>query len=324
MFDLITIGDSTLDTFLILDHHTPGCRVDKSRRHLILNYGEKIGITHTAQSVGGNAANVAVGARRLGLKTSIVTELGDDVHGMVIYASIKKSGVGTSSIALIKGKETRYSVVLNFGSERTILSYHAPRSYTLPTLPKTKWIYYTSLGASFDRLQTQLLTYLHRHQDILLAFNPGSSQYSQASSPLREVLKRTDVLFVNKEEAAQIIHKKISIKQTCAALHRWGVKIITITDGENGSYASDGASFFSLPPYPIPAKAKTGAGDAYASGFLGALFYKKSIVEAMQWGTANAAGVIQQFGAQQGLLGKKGIEKMVRKFSKIKPTRIIT
>jgi sugar/nucleoside kinase (ribokinase family) len=75
-----------------------------------------------------------------------------------------------------------------------------------------------------------------------------------------------------------------------------------------------------MPIYDVKAVGKTGAGDAFASAFLSAIILKKDIQTAMQWGTANSASVIQQIGAQKGLLNKVGIEKMVRRFKNIKPT----
>ena len=97
-----------------------------------------------------------------------------------------------------------------------------------------------------------------------------------------------------------------------------GIKTVVITDGENGSYAANSAERYRLPAFDVKIISKTGAGDAYASGFLSAIANKKSLVEAMQWGTANSSGVIRQIGAQTGLLNKNKIEKMISKFVKVK------
>ena len=339
MFNIITVGDSTLDTFLVIDDATVQCDLSREHCRLCLNYADKVPITHATQSIGGDAANVAVGCKKMGLKTAAVSELGDDVNGKVIKAGLKKAGVDTSMVKILKNKETRYSVVLNYKAERTILSYHVERDYSLPTLPTTDWIYYTSLGANFEKLQDQLVKYISKHPQTKLAMNPGSFQIKNGLNKIKEILPKTDILFLNKEEAGRIVPSlrggaRATTKQSLpssqnnqvadllSALQKLGPKIVVITDSYNGSYATDGKSSYFMPIYDVKAVGKTGAGDAFASAFLSAIILKKDIPTAMQWGTANSASVIQQIGAQKGLLNKAGIEKMVRRFDKIKPTKI--
>ena len=208
MFDAITIGDSTWDTFLILDDATINCDLKTHECQLCLNYADKIPIRDTAQSVGGDAANVAAGLAQLKLKTAIVTELGDDMNGKVIEQELDQAGVDTHFVKFLKNKETRYAVVLNYKSERTILSYHAPRNYSLPKLPSTKWIYYTSLGKTFEKIQDGLFIYLKKNPQTKLAINPGSYQLKNGLKKLKQLFARTELLFLNKEEAELVGGKK--------------------------------------------------------------------------------------------------------------------
>ena len=204
MFNIITIGDSTLDTFLIIDDATVQCDLSKEHCRLCLNYADKVPITHATQSIGGDAANVAVGCKKLGLKTAVVSELGDDVNGKVIKDGLKKAGVDISMVKTLKGKETRYSVVLNYKAERTILSYHVERDYSLPTLPATDWVYYTSLGANFEKLQDNLVKYLSKHPKTKLA-STRLILKSKMAKQNQTNLPKTDILFLNKEEAEAIV-----------------------------------------------------------------------------------------------------------------------
>ena len=319
MFDLITIGDCTFDTFIIIDDKDASCKLDRKKRELCFNYADKICLTNIDQSVGGNAANLAVGVRKLGLKTAIVTELGDDINGVVIRHELEAAGVDTNLVKTHKKKETRFSIVLNYQSERTILSYHAKRGYTFPKIPNTTWLYYTSLGKTFEGIQKKLEVYLKKNPDVKLAMNPGSYQMKKGLAHMRRMLAYTDVLFVNKEEAQKIAGKNVDIPKLFPLLHKKGAKTVVITDSTNGSFASDGAEQWFMKPYPIKPIARTGAGDSYASGFLGATIYGKNIPTAMQWGTANAGGVIQKVGAHKGLCTKRGVETLVKKYPKNKP-----
>ncbi len=319
MFDLVTIGDATFDTFLVLDDESSSVGMHRDKKLLCINYADKTPIKNSAQSTGGNAANIAVGLKKLGLSTSIITELGEDITGHIIEHELKDSGVDTGNIKILKSKATRYSIILNYKSERTVLSYHAPRSYSLMKIPATKWIYYTSLGKSFSSLQKQLCSHLKKHPSIKIAMNPGSFQFKHGLKKVCEMLDKTDILFVNREEAATILNSKRNIKSSLKAIHKKGVKTVVITDGTEGSYTYDGENFLFMKAYPIKAVAKTGAGDAYASGFMGAIINNKTIAEAMQWGTANAVSVIQEFGAQKGLANKRKISTIVKEHSKISP-----
>lgn len=323
MFDLITIGDSLIDTFLILDDSDANIMQAKQGKKLCFNYAEKIAIKDSIHSVGGNAANVAVGAAKLGLHAGIVTELGDDLTGHAIELELSKAHVDTAFIRLLKGKETRYSVVLNYKAERTILSYHAERVYALPRLPETKWIYYTSMGKTFERTHKPLLSFLKKHPEAKLAMNPGSYQFTNGLSHIKALLPHADLLILNKEEATRLVGKKKSHIDYLAAIKKtYLIPIVVLTDSMNGSYAFDGATTYHMKTYPIKAIAKTGAGDAYTSGLLSALVRGKSVAEAMQWGTANAGGVIQRFGAQAGLLGQKGITSTIKKYPRIVPNTL--
>lgn len=324
MFDLITIGDSLVDIFFVLDEHTRGCTLDKTKKKICFDYAEKMSIDQSTHAVGGNAANVAVGAKKLGLKTAIVTQIGDDINGQVVLDALQHAGVDLSLVQIEKNKETRYSVVLNYQSERTILSYHTNRVYTLPHLPETAWIYYTSLGKHFEKLQTKLVAHLKKHPNTRLAMNPGSYQFAHGLTAIQDMLPWVDTLIVNKEEAQKLlgITKKTRVPALLKALASHGPHTIVITDSTHGSYGWQEGNIFHMASFPIVAKARTGAGDAYTSGFLSATMLGTSLEEAMIWGTANAGGVVQEFGAQKGLCSKKRIATIRASYPDIVPTRL--
>lgn len=322
MFHLTTIGDALMDLFFLLDEQNPCCRLDKNKKQLCFLYGEKMSIQESAVGVGGNAANVAVGARKLGLTTSIVTSLGDDINGHFIGETLERAGVDTQRIQWQRNSATRYSVVLTYQAERTILSYHGKKSYRLPRrMSKSQWMYYTSMGAGFEALQKSLESYLEAHPEVRLAMNPGSYQIRFGLSLIKRILPRASALFLNKEEA-ELIAGQGEPKRLMSRLAKMGPQWIFITDGENGSYGSDGKTSLFLPVYPIPAVSKTGAGDAYTSGALSAILKGKHLAEAMQWGNANAASVIQNIGAEEGLATRAQIRKIIRRFPSITPKNI--
>lgn len=325
MLDVLTIGDCTVDTFLVIDEDEASlqCNLRQENCLLCLNYADKIPIKATHQAIGGNAANVAVGASRLGLRAAIYTELGDDFNGQIIKEELKQNQINVSLAKMLKKQETRFSVILNYLAERTVLSSQFKRNYQPPAFPSTRWLYYTSLSAGFEKVQDKIITYLKKHPQTRLAVNPGSYQMKKNLKKFKRIFPFTSWLFVNKEEAELIAGKKGTIKNTIKVLQKLEIENIALTDGTDGSYASAGDKIYFLPPSPIKAVEKSGAGDAYATGFLSAIINKKTAPEAMKWGTANAGGVIQKVGAQDGLLNKNQILRAVEKY-KIRPKTLFS
>ncbi|KKP59582.1 MAG: hypothetical protein UR53_C0001G0082 [Candidatus Magasanikbacteria bacterium GW2011_GWC2_34_16] len=327
MFNLITIGDALIDTHVQIDDATLECDINHEHCHLCLDYASKIPITGSFQSLGGNGANVACGASKLGLKTVILSSVGNDSNGKLVEEELTKFKVNTSLISIDKTAQTRYSVVLNFRGERTILSYHQKRQYVWPdNIPATDWIYYTGMSEGFEKIQTKLINHLRKHPTIRSAFNPGSYQLKQSLELVQEMIAHTNLLIINLEEAEKILNTTLAKEKTPVALiHKLlalGAEEVVITDASRGAWAGDSDSVWHINSFPVEVKAKTGAGDAFSSGYLAARFNKLSLEEALVWGIANSSSVIVKVGSQNGLLDKAGIKKMINKYSKIKPKAV--
>src|SRR5689334_16174164 len=92
-FDILSIGDASIDTFMTpLDSETL-CEIDKKKCLIAFPYGEKLPVKNLEFTVGGNAANNAVGVKRLGVNTAIVLTMGDDSVGNLIIDKLKSEGV---------------------------------------------------------------------------------------------------------------------------------------------------------------------------------------------------------------------------------------
>ncbi len=318
MFDLISIGDSTIDTFIqIKDAHLQ-CDLDQKNCQICFKFGEKIPVQKLMHVVAGNAANNAVGAKRLGLKNAIYTNVGGDSSGKEIIESLKTAGIDTRYAILHKEMESNFSAVINFKGERTIFVYHQDWDYRLPELDRAKWIYYTSLSESFTKtnINQELINYLQR-TGTKLFYNPGTYQIKAGVKKYPQLLALANVLIVNKQEAQKIlgypVEKEINLKKLLTELSDLGPKIVIITDAANGSVAKEGESYYQLKVFPAKLVEMTGAGDAYATGVLTALCHGEDLPEAMRWGAANSASVIEQIGAQAGLLNLDQMKERLQK-----------
>lgn len=316
-FDLLAVGDATIDTFLFIEDAQVTCTLHKDSCQLCVNYADKLPVQKIERMVAGNAANNAVGSSRLGLKSSFVCQLGNDGSGEWIYQKLQKECVNTSLISIDKKLETNASTVLSFQGERTIFVYHAPRKYSLPKkMPSTKFVYYTSVGEHHARLNKDIVQYVKK-TGARLAFNPGTYQMRAGLKALLPVFAVTDILFVNKEESSRILGAKDDIRAYLLAFHELGIKTVVITDGQGGSYAYDGDKFYHMGIPKTKVVERTGAGDSFATAFVAALFYGKSVREAMCWGTMNASSVVMFTGPQKGLLTRSKIEVFHKKIKHV-------
>ena len=318
-FDLLVIGDSVIDEFMEIDDATVNCEIDSEKCKICFNYADKVPVKNFRKEVGGNAANISVNCATLGLKTAVYTEVGNDSGGNLILETLGRADVDTS---LCKQTETLTDVhpVVVFKGERTIFSHHSKRNYHFPKFETPKLIYYTSIGNGFEEIQNELEKWHKQNPNTILAMNPASSQPHTNTEAVQSFLKNVDVLFVNKEEAQEIVGDAGGsgtgkVEELHKKLAEMGVGLSVITDSVNGSSAYDGSKQVKIGIYDIDGAVvdKTGAGDAFASGFIGAMFYGRSAEEALKWGAINSASGIAVVGATTGACTKKQIEEKLTK-----------
>jgi sugar/nucleoside kinase (ribokinase family) len=325
--DLLAVGDATKDVFVEINEASVNCTINQQTCLLCLNYADKIPVKGVIQiPAAGNAANAAVGSARLGHRSALICILGDDPEGRDLAEALHEEKVDSKYIKIDKKHGTNYSTVLNFKGERTILVYHQPRTYAFPTkLPETRWVYYTSIGKGHEKFEKQMLAWLNKHPKTKLTYNPGTHQLRRGLDAIKPVIKRSEIFIVNKEEAELLLQNgSTPVATSLIALKRLGPSIVVITDGAKGSWAYDGEVMWHLPMFPGEAIERTGAGDSFATGMTNAIMSGKDLPEAMRWGTANAQSVVREIGPQKGLLTKDKMKTALKKFSRIKPTRVTT
>lgn len=324
MYDIISIGDATLDTFIELESAEIICNDKKRKGHcyLCLDYARKTPIYSLIKKVAGNAANNAVGSDRLGLKAAFWTIVGDDETGKLVIDTLKHEGITTKFVEVAKGTESNFTVVLNYKGERTQLIYRTPREYKLPKLNHTKWIYLTAMGKEYHLVANPLIKFVEEN-NINLAYNPGKEQITCNIKACHRLIDVSKILFVNREEGEEILGKNHNdIKKILTELRKMGPEIVVVTDGKNGSYVYDGNDFYNLGIWPAELVERTGAGDAYATAFVAAQFYHKGIEESMKWGTINSASVIEKIGPQDGLLTLEQMNNKLKEHPRFKAKKI--
>jgi ribokinase len=314
--DLLTIGDVSVDLYMrIADKAVNEDLSDPQHPKVCFLHGTKIPVDDFESSIAGNALNVAFAAQTLGITSEIYTETGDDENTKKLINELKQIGVTTRLIKRNTGTQTDVHAIIVFSGERTIFSYHGKRNYSLQEWGEPKFIYYTSIGKGFEEFQKEFVKYLKDNPQIGVVFNPGTFQLKAGKDHLLPVLEVTDVIILNKEEAEELTDIKDNSIDTHKGLQKLGPKLTIITDGANDVTAYDGLVFYKQRAYndDRPIVDKTGAGDAFASAFVSALIYGKSIQDCLKWGVIDANSQIKVIGSTQGLLNKRDIEIIAAK-----------
>ena len=311
---VLVVGTSVIDLFVSVDKD----HYKTEAKTITFTLGDKAPISNQGMFIGGNGANVAVGLSRLGHNPTLYTYLGQDGLAKTIEERLTQE-----QIELLRGaprtQNTPIHLIFNFEHDRIIFSDYACENYEFKmsnqaTIPD--YIYLTSVGDSWQSAYKQVLDYANDN-NIPLALSPGSRQLEEGGKLLQSALEACAILLVNKEEAMKILNlykqKADGLKKLFSFLHARGPEIISITDGGNGAYASDKKKIHKITPFNDNKAIiqKTGAGDAFASAFFASLLFKNPLTESMRWGAINAHSVMGHLGAQEGLLSKNGIERLV-------------
>jgi len=314
MFDIITFGSATIDTFLKLEDKDYSI-LKKSKftteKTFCMPLGTKLLIKDSKIFSGGGGTNTACTFSKQGLEVSYVGKVGNDKNGEHVIEELKRFKVETGFIKKDKKEVTAFSIILSTSvGERTALVHrgacHFMRKNDIPwnKIKKVKWFYLGPLSGGTSKLFKPLVNFAKKN-NIKVAANLGNSQINLDKKILNPILSNLDVLILNKEEASLLAkisgkYEKKIMKKLCLLCKG----IVVVTKGKQGSIVSDGKYIFEAGIPPILAKEATGAGDAYGSGFLSGLLKKNSIEYAIELATANSTNCTQKIGAKNGLLQK--------------------
>jgi ribokinase len=319
--DVLSIGDVVTDAFIKLLDDRAVTYENENGKWLAMPFGTKIPFDHAEVIEGvGNAANAAVSFARLGLNSGLVSNVGSDQYGRDIINALHKNDVDTRFVHINPKKISNYHYVLWYKEERTILIKHEEYDYHWPRFRSTdipKWIYFSSISKNaLEKYHDRVADWLTDNPEVKFAFQPGTFQMEAGVERLAELYKRADVLVLNREEAAMVTGGDHgNVHDLLDRMHGLGGKVVAVTDGPAGAYASDGNQRLMMPVYPDPAPPveRTGAGDAFTSTFVAALIKGYNIEGALQWAPINSMNVVQHMGAQEGLLTEKQLGELLQR-----------
>lgn len=301
---IVTAGAAVQDVFLSqTDEFAPVC-VNPEDCFLKLELGSKADVNKIDFSTGGGATNAAVTFARQGFPVTFMGTVGEDPAGHAVLEALDAEGVDTSQVRFSHKYNTGYSVLLLApNGERTILTYRGASTHYHPNdfdlrNAKADWLYVSSMAGSMEVLDK--LFDQARGLGVKICFNPGKGELAQPRK-LKALLEDVEVLLVNKEEASMIVTGETREELARHLLHY--VPVVIVSDGSNGVLATDGKTIVEAGMYEkVDVVDRTGAGDAFGSGFLSQWAAGKTLKEAVIFASANSTSVVSKIGAKTGIL----------------------
>ena len=327
MYDVITMGSATVDAFIETDaaNIVSVCSTDNKREFMAYPYGAKIEIDNFDFQTGGGAVNAATNFANLGLNSSTIVKIGDEIQAENVLKTLSKYGVDLSNVVKSKEYRTGFSIILiSFQGDRTVLAHRGANAkleaadINFEAIKNAKWLYLAPLNGDSTKVLDTVADFAEKN-NVNLAINIGTSSIKQGKERLVETLKTAEVIILNKDEATmltginvrpdsktekfsdELIHPDII--QMLKELNFGKGRITIITDGKHGAYAYDSEKFYHCGEFPATVVSTLGAGDAFASTFVASLVKTNGDVEtSLKYASVNAASVVEQFGAQGGFL----------------------
>ena len=283
-FDLISMGRSSIDLY----SNDPGAPF--------------VDIHSFAAYVGGSSLNIAVGAQRLGLKTALLTAVGEDLVGDFILHFLDQEGVDTQFIPRLPGARSSAVLLGIEPPDRFPLMYYRDNAADLQltidhvlALPLGRCRAFEFGGTNLSRDPSRSATlFAAEHAraagvHIFLDIDLRTDQWHDPRAfgvAIRSALPLVDVAIGTEEEVKaavlseadqlQVVASQVSapevqgrLEDAIQAVLARGVKVLVVKRGERGcSVFQHGQAALDVPAFPVDVTNILGAGDAFAAGLI--------------------------------------------------------
>jgi len=309
--ELITIGSNTLDILIQIDDILRFELFDKDiiKKYTAIEYSRKLNVKNVRFVPGGSGANIAANCSMLGLKSAYIGVMGNDFSAEICLTDLKKRGVDLSQVIQTDKDCTALSIILKtqWGKDRSILAYKGANNLLKTSDVKDelfdniKAFAWTSLTTDESCKAIEKAITLTKNKGGMVFAAPSMSIIKNAPNWAKILISNSDVVSMNLEEAQEFTgeNKKTLMIKTFIDM---GVKLISITDGPNGSIISDGKTMINSGVYSVgKVEDTTGAGDAFLSGILISRLNNFSLEKTSKIATAMSFLESKEVGVREGL-----------------------
>ena len=287
MIDVVTVGHVLLDIRFLVNRF-----VGPDEEGVILK---------ETRSVGGSAANVAIGVRRLGFKSAIIAKVGFDPFGRIAVEELMKEGVDLPGLRVGFGA-TGFSIVIIDKQGRIIIygfkgssEELTPQEVDLNIIKNSRHVHIASL-----RLDTSVrVAKIANELGKTVSWDPGRVLSMTGLERLKEIIRYTDIVLANEEEVRAMTGEN-DYRVAAKILRSLGPRLVIVKRGPNGVYVDSHEGCFSVaslkPPKIIDT---TGAGNAFAAGLITAFFRGYNVKEVVKYAIAAATLKISRLGSHE-------------------------
>jgi ribokinase len=275
---------------------------------------EKINIQTLKIFPGGAAANFATSLARLGSNVAIFGHVGDDMEGHEALKTLQTEQVDTSRVILEKYYPTGLVIILvGEGGQTMKLRYRganarlSPQSITASLLKDVAITYAASVSIPVAR---QVAAVCHE-LGTKSAIDVGEELTIQSLEEVRELICRFSIVFMNQVVFERIFNQRPTLKNIQAELDG-NLEVLTVTLGQKGSYTATNEKAIHTPAYIVDVVDTTGAGDAFAAGFIHYYHQQLHLQDVTKRAAACAALQITASGGRDGLPTAHQVDEFIR------------
>jgi sugar/nucleoside kinase (ribokinase family) len=257
---------------------------------------------------GGAAANVAVVASSLGLKSSLVSAVGNDFIGSEYENILKNLGIDSENMIIIKEEKTPTAFVLTDSNNDQISYFYwgAANKFKSAELPckaidQVKAVHLATGDPGFNRRSGEVA----HEKGKLISFDPGQDLHMYSKKELESVIKICDILFGNHHEIKRI---QEILMMSIDDLREFGPNIVVTTHGEDGSTINTDKEI-KIEALISNTVDPTGAGDSYRAGFLNAYLKGEDLETCGKFASTVASFVVEAEGCQTNVPDEKMVKE---------------
>ena len=254
--DIVGIGASTLDRFIVVDHYPTGREVQQ--------------VVSSTTDGGGPVATALAVAGKYGACTAMIDSIGDDMVGRHILDDFEKYNVNTNAIQVERGAKSGVATILVKQSTGERAVFFERSTATEPDFLEVhkqliEDAYILHINGRHRQLMRSAMA-VAKEAGTIISLDGGAQRYDEDMKPITE---DSHIVIVARDYAEKYTGAT-NLEDACRIIHDRGALIAGVTDGANGSYFvwPDGTAYRCE---PFPQKSivdTTGAGDSFHGAFL--------------------------------------------------------